>query len=82
MKICSVKGCTNEAIHEVILYDFYLHDGTVFFEQDYTCPFICAEHATENEEEARGERRPRGDVDYPYTNQHGAQGFTIYRPIK
>jgi len=60
METCRVKGCTNEAIHEVILYDFYPSDGTVFFEQDHTCAFICAEHAIENEEKARGEREPRG----------------------
>ena len=33
---CRVPGCANEAAHEVILYDFYRHDGGVFFEQDRT----------------------------------------------
>jgi len=79
---CSVSGCTADAVCEVILYDVYLHDGTVFFEQDYTCPYLCAEHVVENEAEAKGERKPRGVVTYPYTNQHAAQGFTIYRPLK
>ena len=80
MPHCNVPNCNSEADYEVVLYDVY-HDGEVFFERDTTCSFICARHAAENEREAKGERRPRGIVDYPYTNQHGAQGFTIYKPL-
>jgi len=79
---CSVQGCGADATCEVILYDVYTHDGTVFFEQDFTCPHLCAEHVAENEKKAQGERRPRGEVNYPYSNQQAAQGFTIYRPLR
>lgn len=80
---CMVEGCDGNATFEVILYDFYPYRvGDVFFQQDFTCPFICAGHATENESKAVGERRPRGRVQYPYTNQHRAQGFTIYRYLQ
>lgn len=79
---CSVKGCGKDATSEVILFDVYTHDGTVFFEQDFTCPYLCAEHVVENERKARGVRKPRGVVHYPYTNRHSAQGFTVYRPLK
>ena len=53
----------------------------MFSERDITCPFLCGEHMIENEEGAKGDRRPRGITHYPHTNQHGAQGFTIYKPI-
>jgi hypothetical protein len=81
MEKCRVEGCGRDADLEVILYDFYLH-GDVFFEQDFTCRYICMKHAIENEAGAEGERKPRGMVMYPYTNRGGAQGFTIYRPIE
>jgi hypothetical protein len=80
MPNCSVPGCDVKADYEVILYDIYTN-GDLFFEQDETCNFICKKHATENEEEAKGERRPRGVVTYPYTNLHSAQGFTIYKQL-
>jgi restriction endonuclease Mrr len=35
-----------------------------------------------NEDEAKGERRPRGIVYYPYTNKNVAQGYSKYNPIK
>lgn len=35
----------------------------------------------ENEQEAKGLRKPRGSVSYPFSNKHHAQGFTIYRPL-
>ncbi len=79
--VCAVGGCNREAEYEVILYDFYPADGTVFFETDLTCPAICRSHAIENEAGANGVRQPRGAVVYPYTNRNRAQGFTIYRPI-
>jgi len=53
----------------------------VFFERDETCSYLCEEHTAENEHSAIGERRPRGTVRYPFTNRHGALGFTIYRPL-
>ncbi len=80
MPQCSVDGCTRQAVAEVLLYDLY-EDGTIFFEQDFTCPFICTQHMLENERQAKGVRRPRGFVEYPYTNRHSAQGFTLYRPL-
>jgi hypothetical protein len=83
MNTCSVKNCTRKADYRVILYDVYLYPGQeeVFFETDSTCPFICTAHMAENERQAKGERRPRGDTLYPYTNNNGAQGFTIYQPL-
>jgi HJR/Mrr/RecB family endonuclease len=36
----------------------------------------------ENEARSVGMRAPRGYVRYPYTNQHGAQGYTKYTPVK
>jgi len=79
---CSVDGCDNDATCEVILFDVYMHNGSVFFERDFTCPYLCSQHVLENEKGAQGERRPRGDVLYPFTNKNNAQGFTIYRPLK
>ncbi len=81
---CNVKDCESPAKFEVILYDFYpsITDAKVFFEQDKTCPYICGRHAIENEKKAEGERKPRGHVAYPYTNQHHAQGFSMYRRIE
>ena len=79
---CCAPACDKEAGYEVILYDIYLDGGGVFFEQDYTCPFLCEAHVLLNEAGAEGVRRPRGHVTYPYTNRHRAQGFTIYKPIE
>ena len=77
---CDVEGCENVAVAEVILYDVY-QNGKVFFEQDFGCEFICAAHIVENESKAKGVRQPQGSVEYPFTNQNHAQGFTIYRPL-
>lgn len=82
MPHCAVDGCENEAEVEVILYDVYLQPRHVFFEQDFTCPYLCLDHVVENEEKAEGERCPRGYVKYPHTNRNDAQGFNIYRPLK
>jgi hypothetical protein len=108
---CSVKGCKSPADFEVILYDVYV--GTdVFFERDFTCPFLCFDHDVENEEKAKTYPEPepssgpmlvsvdeflkeglpdlvpaettrkyRGVYHYPYSNQHRAQGFTVYKPL-
>jgi hypothetical protein len=78
---CSVPGCSAEADCEVILYDFYPEDGHVFFERDFTCPFICAEHRIRNEEQSQQALGPLGVLARPYTNLHGASGLTIYRPL-
>lgn len=81
---CSVKQCNQLAEYEVVLYDFYdfFEDPETFYEQDYTCPFLCEDHMKFNEDKAKGERRPRGVVYYPFTNQHTAQGYSKYNPIK
>ena len=112
MPICSVKDCGKKADVRVILYDVYRDVPDVFFEQDYTCQFLCFSHMAQNEAGAkshdhlpedwpRGERfsvaqlldlphrdpqptemrRARGVTHYPFTNQHQAQGFTIYEPL-
>lgn len=77
---CSV--CDQEADFEVILYDFYESYNETFYEQDYTCPFLCQEHLEVNEKNATGERQARGNVNYPFTNKHHAQGYSKYLPIK
>jgi len=80
MERCSVGGCNEAAAFEVLLYDRY-SDGVVFSEPDFTCPYLCEGHQIENEANAHGERKPRGLVSYPFTNQEGAQGFTKYRSL-
>jgi len=77
---CSI--CNNPAEYEVVLYDYYESTREVFYEQDYSCPFLCQEHLDINEQKAIGERHPRGFVSYPYTNKNGAQGYSKYNPIK
>jgi len=79
---CSVDGCCERADYIVILYDYYYYENETFYEQDFTCPFICEKHRAENELKASGERRPRCNVYYPYTNRHNALGYTKYEPIK
>lgn len=80
--LCSVEGCQNIAEFEAVLYDFYDFNNLTFYEQDLTCPFICQSHLNENEEQAVGERKPRGIMSYPYTNRHKAQGYSKYNPIE
>lgn len=83
MKIkCYAPNCQAPVDVEVILYDVYPDEGDVFFERDFTCPFLCNQHMVENEEQARGTREPGGDMQYPFTNKNGARGFTIYKPLK
>ena len=76
------RGVRDPAYVEVILYDVYPTEKTVFFERDHACPYLCAAHMAENETKAKGARKPRGSVAYPFSNQDGAQGFTIYRPLE
>jgi hypothetical protein len=78
---CSVEACDNEAEFEVVLYDYYSLINETYYEQDFTCPFLCSTHLYINEKDAKGERKPRGYVAYPYTNQHHAQGYSKYNPI-
>jgi hypothetical protein len=84
MQKCRVHGCDKKAEFEAILYDVYPYPAfaDVFFQQDFTCPYLCAEHMVQNEVHSKGIRQPRGHVHYPFTNRHEAQGFTIYRPLK
>jgi hypothetical protein len=106
---CSVPGCKDNASVEVILYDVYrdVNPPIVFFEQDFTCPYLCKKHWVQNEKEAKEfirkpgrtgsmledignielvpaqeVRRLRGAIQYPFSNKHTAQGFTVYRPLK
>lgn len=72
--------CNAPASVEVILYDVY-SEGTVFFERDTTCPFLCVAHLIENEKSLSESRVPRGIASYKYSNKHDAQGFTIYKPL-
>jgi len=78
---CCAPTCTRMAEFEVFLYDVYRHNNEEFYEQDYTCPFLCEEHMRQNEVLAVGNRVPRGYVRYPYSNQHGAQGYTKYSAL-
>lgn len=53
-KTCSVDGCKKRATVKVLLYDLYLYNvGEVFWEQDFTCPWLCREHMLENERGAK-----------------------------
>lgn len=84
MPRCAVERCTARADYEVILYDFFGDQPSgeeVFWEQDFTCPYLCGTHVKENELSAQGIREPLGLVEYRYTNQHRAGGFSIYRPL-
>ena len=76
---CSVDGCPNLAAYEVILYDFDGTEGAVLFRQDDTCPFICVEHAIDNERHAAAERRLHSVIAYPYTNRARVRGLCVYR---
>jgi hypothetical protein len=81
---CAAPGCRSAPTYEVFLYDFYDYPSSPpeeFFQQDFTCPFLCEAHMLENEARAVGSRVPRGHVSYPFSNQHHAQGFTKYQPV-
>lgn len=83
---CSVDECANKADYIVFLYDQY-NDSSTFFEQDFTCPFLCEVHLQENERgignAGVGERRfPRSHYHYPHSNRHDAQGYTKYAPLE
>ena len=79
---CSVDGCPNLAAYEVVHYDFDPAEGAVAFFRDESCPFICIEHAIDNEREASDGRRAHAVVAYPYTNRSGIPGESIYRQLE
>jgi hypothetical protein len=62
----------------VVLYDFEPIGGAIRFEADLSCPYLCREHASDNEAQARGDRGTHGRVLYPYTNQAGEHGMSLY----
>jgi hypothetical protein len=76
---CGVEGCPSLAAYEVIHYSFDLEEGALVFAQDESCPYICVEHAINNERNARGERAPDVVNDYPHTNRLRRPGISIYR---
>ena len=41
---CNIRGCKKPAEYEVILYGGSVHDERVFFERDFTCPFLRRAH--------------------------------------
>jgi hypothetical protein len=75
---CPVEGCPNLAVYEVRVYEFDLGEGAVRFERDETCPYLCIEHAVDNERGAHGERGLHALVVYPHTNRDRKPGVSIY----
>lgn len=75
---CSVDGCPALAAYRVLLYDFDPVEGAIRFAPDETCPYLCREHAAENERHADGERGMHARITYPHTNRDGALGVSIY----
>jgi hypothetical protein len=75
---CSIDGCPSLADYRVMLYAFDPVGGAIRFEPDLSCPYVCREHAADNEQQARGERGTDVRVVYPYTNQGGERGLSIY----
>jgi hypothetical protein len=75
---CTVDGCPNLAGYEVWLYDFDPAAGAVVFRRDDSCPYICVEHAIDNEHHAGEQRTLHARVPYPYTNREQAPGLTVY----
>ena len=56
-----------------MLYDFEPIGGAIRFEVDLSCPYLCREHAVDNEEQARGDRGTHARVVYPFS-QGGTSG--------
>ncbi|WP_145408419.1 restriction endonuclease [Paenibacillus xylanexedens] len=80
---CAVEGCTKPPEFKVYLYDYYEQPiNQEFMEHDFTCPYLCENHMNINETQAIGNKKPRGNVTYPFSNKNKAQGFTKYIPIK
>ena len=78
---CSVPGCGKHAEMAVLFEDFYPHNGQFFRAQDHTCPYLCREHAIDNERRAVGTPSPREPMRYPYTNRAHGQGVSAYLPL-
>lgn len=79
---CCVDGCPNLAAFEVHRYGFDLAEGAVAFTVDETCPYICVEHAIDNERHASGDRLPWLAVEYPHTNRERAPGLAVYLQLE
>jgi hypothetical protein len=79
---CSIEGCPNLASYEVRLYDFDAAEGAVLFERDDTCPYICFEHAIDNERQAPDRRDLHTAVAYPYTNLERRAGVCLYLDLR
>ncbi|HZQ88370.1 MAG TPA: hypothetical protein VFA42_00025 [Gaiellaceae bacterium] len=75
---CSVDGCPNLAAYEVHRYVFDLEEGAVAQVVDESCPYICVEHALQNERGVTADRMPWSIVDYPLTNANRAPGIAVY----
>ena len=75
---CSVDGCPSLAAYRVMLYDFDPVGGAVRFGPDETCPYLCLEHAVDNEKQARGDRSMHAHVSYPHTNRGAERGLSVY----
>jgi hypothetical protein len=75
---CCVDGCPNLAAYEVHIYGFEPAEGAVSFAVDDSCPFICIEHAIENERRATDDRKPWLTVRYPHTNRERVPGIVVY----
>jgi hypothetical protein len=75
---CCVEGCPSPAAYEVHRYVFDLDEGAVAQVVEESCPYICVEHALENERRVTTERKPWAIIDYPFTNISRGPGLTIY----
>lgn len=82
MHRCTVEGCPNVAAYEVLLYDFDPAEGAVSLLADDSCPYICVEHAIDNEHGAKGERLPWAVVEYPLTNRDRHPGLAVYKQLE
>ena len=84
-QLCSVEGCHAPAAWTVALVDFYEFGdgkpGEWFFEQDFTCPFLCHTHREINDQLKNGRPGARGGMVYPFTNRDRALGWSAYLPI-
>ena len=82
MHRCCVDGCPNVAGFEVRLYEFDPAEGALALLEDESCPFICVEHAIDNERRARGDRLPWATTAYPYTNRGRHHGICVYAQLE
>jgi hypothetical protein len=79
---CSVPGCSRDAEYNVYFTDFKRGYAERFLEEDFTCPYICHEHACENERgHTGGFQDDYSGVRYPYTKQEDGTGYTRYKRL-